>query len=721
MLFHPTLSDTSPGFGRHRLWAVRLMLLASLLGSMLPTQAGAASPPLVATPQPQQEPVVLIVSGSQNGLPVTSALIDGAVAALKAKGVSNRNIYVEHLDLSRLDQSAVAALATLMQQKYASKHIGLVLAQNQAALDFLAQVGNRLLSPGQPVVATLIANPEVAWQNRRHPILNVSNRYDLAGTLRYGLDLFPRTRRLVLVAGVGRTQADLPAQLAQALTTLQRDLEIEDTAALPYEAMLQRIATLPPDTLVLLADYFQDSTGRPFVPVEVAAAVARRANVPALGLFDVHIEAGLLGGSVVMSAAVGRRAGEVGFDLLRGAPPPAGGDASLRVPPQPMFDWTQLQRWGADPAKLPADTLFLHRPRTLWSEYRDFVLAAVAIILVLSALLLALTYQNRQRKQAEQALRQHQQQLENLVEARTTELAQATHVAESANRAKSEFLANMSHEIRTPMNAIIGMTYLALQTPLDERQRNYIEKVGRSADALLGILNDILDFSKIEAGKLAIERIDFSLEDVLGNLSAVIGLKAEEKGLELIFDLPVDLPVALVGDPLRLGQILTNLSNNAVKFTKRGEIVIGAEVLEQDAETCRLQFFVRDTGIGLSVEQQAKLFQSFSQADASTTRRFGGTGLGLAICKRLTELMGGAIWVESTPGVGSSFHFTVQFGQQQGAHARPPIGLSALGELRLLVVDDNASARETLAAILTSLGLRVDAAASGEEALTRLR
>ena len=719
MLFHPSLTGTSPGLGRHRRWAVRLMLVASLLGTMLPTQARAASPPVAAASPPQPAPVVLIVSGSQYGLPVSSALIDGAVAALKAKGVSNKNIYVEHLDLSRLDQSAVAALATLMQTKYTSKSIGLVLAQNQAALEFLAQAGNRLLPPDLPVLATLVATPELTWRGEPHRILNVSNRYDLVGTLRYGLALFPQTRRVVLVADAEGSQATLPAQLAEALTSLHRDLEIEDTSALPYEAMLQRIATLPPDSLILLATYFKDGTGRPFVPVEVAAAVARRANVPALGLFDVHIEAGLMGGSVVTSAAVGRRAGEVGFDLLRGAP--ADGDASLRVPPQPMFDWTQLQRWGADPAKLPADTLFLHRPRTLWSEYRDFVLAAVAIILVLSALLLALTYQNRQRKQAEQALRQHQQQLENLVEARTTELAQATHVAEAANRAKSEFLANMSHEIRTPMNAIIGMTHLALQTSLDERQRNYIEKVGRSADALLGILNDILDFSKIEAGKLAIERIDFSLEDVLGNLSAVIGLKAEEKGLELIFDLPADLPVALVGDPLRLGQILTNLSNNAVKFTERGEIVIGAEVLAQDAATCRLQFFVRDTGIGLSAEQQAKLFQSFSQADASTTRRFGGTGLGLAISKRLTELMGGAIWVESTPGVGSTFHFTVQLGQQQGEHARPPIGLSELGALRVLVVDDNASARETLAAMLGSLGLRVDAAASGEAALTRLR
>ena len=223
--------------------------------------------------------MVLIVSGSQYGLPVSEALIGGAVSVLKAKGVSPRNIYVEHLDISRLDQAdAVTALATLLHKKYASKPIGLVLAQNQAALDFLAQHGDALLPPGQPVVATLIANPEVAWHDAHHQILNVSNRYDLTATLRYGLDLFPGTRRVVLVAGVGRTQGTLPAQLAQALTRLQRHLEIEDTAALPYEAMLQRIATLPPDTLVVVADYFRDSTGRPFVPVEVEERTAELAQ-----------------------------------------------------------------------------------------------------------------------------------------------------------------------------------------------------------------------------------------------------------------------------------------------------------------------------------------------------------------------------------------------------------------------------------------------------------
>ncbi|NOR40123.1 MAG: response regulator, partial [Gammaproteobacteria bacterium] len=301
-----------------------------------------------------------------------------------------------------------------------------------------------------------------------------------------------------------------------------------------------------------------------------------------------------------------------------------------------------------------------------------------------------------------------------------TQLFLAKQAAEESTRAKSDFLANMSHEIRTPMNAIIGMSHLALQTALDNKQRNYISKVHRSAESLLGIINDILDFSKIEAGKLDMESTTFQLEDVLENLGSLVGLKAEEKNLEFLFDIPDTLPTALIGDPLRLGQILINLGNNAVKFTEEGEVVVAISEVATEGDRVKLQFSVSDTGIGMSEENKAKLFQSFSQADSSTSRKYGGTGLGLAISKSLSELMGGEIWVDSEPGSGSTFSFTVWLERQKNVTPRRPVDDSSLSGLRVLLVDDHATAREILGKLLASFGFEVDSAASGKEALFML-
>jgi two-component system sensor histidine kinase/response regulator len=333
------------------------------------------------------------------------------------------------------------------------------------------------------------------------------------------------------------------------------------------------------------------------------------------------------------------------------------------------------------------------------------------------------------RRRAADALLRLNESLESRILERTQELESATHLAQAASQAKSDFLSNMSHEIRTPMNAVIGLAFLALKTDLNAVQRNYLEKIYHSGRHLLGIINDILDFSKIEAGMLALDESDFKVSVVFDSVSRMTAEAAKAKGLDLAFEIDASLSRSLHGDSLRLGQVLLNYVGNAIKFTTQGGVRVRAMTQQRFKTESLIRFEIEDTGIGLTEAQIGQLFQSFQQADTSTTRNYGGTGLGLALCKQLAELMGGEVGVRSQPGQGSVFWFTcrLRFGAPETSKLQVPTVLPAVGDAReaihgarILVVDDNLLNQEVTAGLLEDVGAKVTLANHGQAALDQL-
>ncbi len=657
---------------------------------------------------------VIVLFSYHANQPWTQAIIagiDDGLAASEAPPV----VYYEFLDRWRLPTVlSDDILATYLAEKYAAVRPAAIVAESIHAARFIAGFGTKMFG-NVPKIA--IREESGDLEHLKNAVRVTTGPY-IERTVAMARRHWPDAARAVIISDQSEMSLERAAQLKKGITEhWPTDTTVTHFADFVLEDLEETLGALPQGTIVFYADVFSDRTGRRFVPKEIAARLAAVSAAPIYSLYDTFLGTGIVGGYVKSARRAGRLAIQAAIDLADGTKLPSSGSEGL-LSSEPMLDGRQLQRWNINGEKISENATILFEEESLLEKYYVEILSSFVAFGILSATLLTIIVLYLQRGRYASQLREANVRLEERVTARTRELEQAMHNAEQANRIKSEFLANMSHEIRTPMNAILNMVHLA-QSAGDVQSAIFLDKAQAASRTLLHLLNDILDLSKVEAGEVDIESIGFSLPDVLQSTTAVLAPEAHKKGLEFLVDRHPDVPHHLIGDPLRLGQVLLNVASNAVKFTDQGEVVLSVRQTMRNRTHATVSFETRDTGIGMDERQQARLFCSFRQGDSSFTRRYGGSGLGLAISKGLVDRMGGHIGVESTPGRGTTVTVTLtlplKFGD--GAAASPLLLPAPLGGPRILLADDNPTARSITASMLIRADAQVTLAVSGQEAV----
>ncbi len=645
-----------------------------------------------------------------------------------ARGVENLpaaqrpEVYEEYLDESRLGSAATGAFVSeYFAHKYRSITFSAVLAETRDACDLL--IRHPALFPGAPrYLFDFNSGPLPSSPGT----ISYYSTLDCAKSIRTILALLPDLRRIIIVADQSPNHQLFLTNLMKKSAEFSGKVILEFWDNLSVAELYDKSGKLSRDSAICYLGIFRDRLGEAQVPAQVAHHLSIVASAPVFGIVDSFMGDAVVGG--YMDSA--EREGEL---MVRAAMAEEGKPLHLNQAEMQAalsgykFDDRQLKRWGIPDSRLPAGSIILNREPTLWQSHRGLILSVVAAFGVETLLIFTLIRINRKRCQGLELLEEARATLEQKVAVRTAELAEATEEAHHASQAKSDFLARMSHEIRTPLNAILGLSHQVLASVPAGNADDALAKIHLSALTLMALISDVLDFSKVAAGKLELERNTFSLSRLLANLESMMLYTAEQKGVDLSFRIAPDSPPLLVGDELRLRQVLINLVSNGVKFAERGEVVVSVEPVQLSELHAAIRFTVADTGIGIPREQQDRLFMAFTQEDNSITRRYGGTGLGLAICRQLVELMGGEISLESSPGEGSRFTFTLQFERV----SEPPTGAflpvipdsiapDELVGARVLLVEDNELNQQVTRRYLEGFGLKVVIVSNGVDAVELL-